>query len=370
MNFCCCLSLFVRKHSVPIWYRLRNDFVPTEVTSPMQQFINKKHVTNSYRYLAHGGTQKVVASAFRLGFSTVGKIIGEVCEAIWTNMRLEFMPEMTPAKWKAAASKFEEKWHFPHCVGSIDGKHIQVVAPPASGSLYHNYKGHFSIVLMAVVGPDYRFIMIDVGAYGSENDSAIFQRTEFFRLLENGELGLPPAEPVRNSDGTVPIPYYLVGDEAFALKPYMMRPYSRLTVTSDAAKVFNYRLCRARRIVENAFGILANRWRIFHGKIYASPEKVDKIVQATCVLHNYLTTPDDQVTRQVVETPTEIDIRPGILRRLRRSNANRSQQRALDMRNYLAQYFMTENAGEVPWQYASAYVQSKYRLGHDWVTTT
>ena len=123
-----------------------------------------KHLNNFYRYLAHGGTQKVVASAFRLGFTTVGKIIGQVCDAIWRNMREECMPEMTPDKWKVAAAKFEEKWNFPHCVGSIDGKHIQVVAPPASGSLYHNYKGHFSIVLMAVAGPDYRFIMIDVGA--------------------------------------------------------------------------------------------------------------------------------------------------------------------------------------------------------------
>ena len=54
--------------------------------------------------------------------------------------------------------------------------------------------------------------------------------------------------------------------------------------------IFNYRLSRARRIVENAFGILVQRWRVFDRRICMDDHNVIKIVQATCVLHNNLCT--------------------------------------------------------------------------------
>lgn len=53
-------------------------------------------------------------------------------------------------------------------------------------------------------------------------------------------------------------------------------------------KIFNYRLSRARRIVENAFGIMVSKFRIYRTPIYLCPDKVDKIVKATCALHNWL----------------------------------------------------------------------------------
>lgn len=78
-----------------------------------------------------------------------------------------------------------------------------------------------------------------------------------------------------------------------------MKPYGESSNMTTAQKVFNYRLSRARRIVENAFGILVSRFRIFEKPLPFHPDKVIKIVKACCALHNwlrYLKNVDDSVT--------------------------------------------------------------------------
>ena len=73
-------------------------------------------------------------------------------------------------KWKQIEFGFRTSWNFPNCVGAIDGKYIALQAPPNSGSLYFNYKNHFSVVLMALVDHAYKFIYVDMGNYGSNSD--------------------------------------------------------------------------------------------------------------------------------------------------------------------------------------------------------
>ena len=127
-----------------------------------------------------------------MGRSTVHEIINETCEAIWQALQPDFMKPPTRQDWEQIEKGFRLKWHFPNCVGALDGKHISIKAPPKSREA-----------------------------------------------------------------------------------------------------VFNYRLSREHMVVENAFGILVQRWHIFDRKIPLSECNVDSVVKAACVLHNYLTEEKD-----------------------------------------------------------------------------
>lgn len=99
----------------------------------------------------------------------------------------------------------------------------------------------------------------DVDGVGSQSDAQIYNASELTEVLQNGEINLPDDEPLQNDDR--PHPYFMLSDDAFALKSYMMKPYSRWNMTYEE-NIPNYRISRGRRVVENAFGIMVLRWPV------------------------------------------------------------------------------------------------------------
>ena len=114
------------------------------------------------------------------------------------------------------------------------------------------------MILMALVDSDYKFMYIDVGAVGSESDAGVFAHSQLSSLFSETRANLPLPEPLPGDPEGTPIEYFMVGDDAFALRTWLMKPYPSRGLTHDE-RIFNYRLCRVRRVVENAFGILCNR---------------------------------------------------------------------------------------------------------------
>jgi hypothetical protein len=78
-----------------------------------------------------------------------------------------------------------------------------------------------------------------------------------------------------------------VGDEGFGLHCNLLRPYGGTHLDKNQ-RIFNYRLTRARRYVECAFGIFENKWRIFHRPLDVSTSTAISIVKTCAVLHNYI----------------------------------------------------------------------------------
>lgn len=248
---------------------------------------------------------------------------------------------------------FNTKWNFPQCVGAVDGKHILIKCPKHSGSLYFNCKNQFSIVLLALVDDDYNFTCIDIGSYGSASDGGIFGKSALNTAIIQNRLDLP-----ENS--------VTLGDEAFPLKDYLMKPFPRRTNQSPKECVYNYRHCRARRISENAFGILTNRFRIFSRAIFLEPNKVVKIVKACCSLHNWIrktnksnygiTTDFEDIENNAINLGSwREDPAPSGLINLAPTRESNFNNNARIKRTQFANYFMGE--GEVEWQYSMVNIQ-------------
>lgn len=197
---------------------------------------------------------------------------------------------------------------------------------------------------MALVDANCKFTIIDVGGYGKSSDGGLFTRSILGKSLEANTLNIPNSKPPPNSEE--PLPFVIVGDEAFPLKRYLIRPYPGFTARNDESKqIYNYRLSRARRVAENAFGTLTQKFRLFYGRIQLSPENADKVILAACVLHNYLRN-DVSVEDYVIEH-TDAPSQPSYFTTFRRSGGSASEE-AMSVRENYRQYF--ENVGSVPWQ--------------------
>lgn len=238
----------------------------------------------------------------------------------------------------------------------MDGKHITIVPPANSGSEFYNYKGRHSMVLLAIADANYRFILCDFGTNGRISDGGVLKNTKFFEKLSKNLLSIPPAGKIRNSNTTTP--YVFIADDAFPLREDTMKPFRQADLISQSRKIFNYRLSRARRIVENLFGILVARFRIFHTAINVKPSNIEDIVMACCVLHNYLmkTLPScyassecfDSENRDEGSTTSGYEANNVYVYGLNRNNPGNMARAAKKVREDFMNYFANE--GQVPWQ--------------------
>ena len=310
------------------------------------------------RYLATGNSYTDIHYGFRLGINSVCLAVPEVCQALLDVYADEYMAcPIEENEWRKHAEDFSRRWNFPHCCGAVDGKHVAIRKPANSGSVYHNYKGFFSVVLMALVDARYRFLYATCGDYGSTSDGGVFDRTDLKQALSDNSINLPKPEPV--VPGQRPLPYFIVGDEAFPLKTWLMKPLPQRGMSREQ-RIFNYRLSRARRVVENAFGILSARFRCLLTTMPQKPHTVTTIVLASCLLHNILITRKmriigDEITPDHEDAETHEAI-PGTWRNIGNLEDMGSHQRsnygtkeAKEVRQYLCNYVNSPD-GRVSWQ--------------------
>ncbi|KAI8432611.1 hypothetical protein MSG28_013597 [Choristoneura fumiferana] len=244
------------------------------------------------------------------------------------------------------------------CIGAVDGKHCVIQAPINSGSDFFNYKSTFSVVLMAIVDANYNFIFADIGCQGRISDGGVFRNTSFYQKLQNNELNLPNDQSLPGRQQNMP--FVFVADDAFPLQRHIMKPYPGTHARGSEKRIYNYRLSRARRIVENAFGILSAVFRVLRKPMLLQPDKASLIVKTCVYLHNYLM--KRKASRKLYNSPGMMDrieddvVIPGQWRNMDRLSSflplpNTGRRHTLqceNIRKEFSDYFNLTNI--LPWQ--------------------
>lgn len=224
-----------------------------------------------------------ISNLFGIGVSTACSVTKYVTSVIVQEMLQVYIKTPSEDEFKVIIQGFRDHWGFPQCGGAIDGTHIGILCPPDSPVDYYNRKGFYSVILQGVVDHRMRFWDINVGWPGKVHDARVFGNSSLYHRGQSGTLF--PKSTERFVDVDVPI--MIIGDAAYPLLKWLMKPYPENRGTTPAQAVFNHRLSKARMTVERAFGRLKGRWRCLMKRYDCNIKNINTTITACCVLHNF-----------------------------------------------------------------------------------
>ena len=222
---------------------------------------------------------------------------------------------------------------------------------------------------MAMCDANYRFTYVDVYRAGRAGDAGVFRNCTLSDALDRNLLNIPQPEPIWNDLTSTPVPYHLLADNALPLRADIMKPFSAKQLKWEEC-VFNYRLSRGRRCIENAFGLLCCRFRCLLTALQLKPDNVTDVVLACCTLHNFLLAKQNihrTVPNLLVHYNNYVEIRhwqeDETLRSMRGLPGNNTIKEGRTLRDFLTQYYNSKG-GSVHWQDEA--VERKYFTSHNY----
>ncbi|KAM7289360.1 protein ANTAGONIST OF LIKE HETEROCHROMATIN PROTEIN 1 [Ixodes scapularis] len=291
--------------------------------------LEKRVAIGLYR-LATSAEDRTVANLFGVSRSSVNIIFREFCTVLLKRIEPRFVKFPQAHDLAEHMLQFAAIAGFPQGVGALDGCHLEVCPPKEYASDYHNYKGWYSTILLAVADHAYRFLYTNVGSPGRNHDAAVFRRSRLPGVLA-GDLFRSEAKTFEG----VSVGPVLLADQAFPLQCHIMKPFPQSGAAGSPTQAFNYRLSSARRVVENAFGRLKARFRILHKGLESDIDSVNNIVRACCVLHNICEQLNDGCDKSWLDTVRSDDkSRPQPVR-----FSSREEPSGVAVRDALAKYF-------------------------------
>ena len=230
-------------------------------------------------FLATGVDYRTISHLFGVSKSTVCLVSKDVCSAIVKSLLPRYLTFPTGTALREIVDGFKHNLGFPQCAGAVDGS---IISPRECPADYYNRKGWHSIILQGTVDHRGRFTDVYVGWPGRVHDARVFANSSLYQRGQSGNLLPDWKEQMDERD----IPLVMLGDPAYPLLPWLMKAYPNNGHLTREQKQFNYRLSKARVVVEHSYGRLKGRWRCLLKRLDVDVGDVPELVAACCVLHN------------------------------------------------------------------------------------
>ena len=163
---------------------------------------------------------------------------------------------------------FTNKYSFPKVVGAIDGSHIPLKTVSVNERIeYFNRKQEYSIVIQGFADASFKLLDVSTGYPGSIHDARILRLSKLKREIDQGTWLNAPSKRIGGSE----VGPLLVGDSAYPLSVWLMKPFKQIPTVTESQLRFNRALSQARVVIEQAFGILKGRWRCLYKPLESPP---------------------------------------------------------------------------------------------------
>ena len=172
---------------------------------------------------------------------------------------------------------------LPNVFGAMDGTHVKAVALEDRTVDFLDRSQCYDMECQEVFDGSIKFLSVSAGFPGSLHDTRILRNTWLNQLANNRDI---LQTPLFHLSATASVKSFVVGDAAYPMHEWLIKPYQYAPNIDQEEKIFNLALSLARMIIEGAFGVLKGRWRILLNKVSLEPSFVANIVVACCVLHN------------------------------------------------------------------------------------
>ncbi|KAM7306559.1 protein ANTAGONIST OF LIKE HETEROCHROMATIN PROTEIN 1 [Ixodes scapularis] len=261
----------------------------------------EKRVAISLYRLCSTAEERTIGHLFAVGQSVVNESYREFCDVVIEELEARTVSMIRNEDLEHHMREFQAVLGFPNDIGALDGCHLPVSPLKDSAVDYRNYKGCYSVILLALVDHRYLFRYISVGSPGKCHDANVYGRSPLGRLLEDYQVAVP------RSIGGTKIPPIVLCDQAFPLTRNLMKPFPHSFNHPQDEGDYNYALSKARRVVENAFGRLKARFRIVLKRMEVRIDNVYTVVRACCILHNVCETLNDSADKQWIQDARKVE---------------------------------------------------------------